>query len=126
MVRAQDSPTKPKLERVWLISWVMGKHGFKRKLTGKERGQISEIIETCGIQLGIALLAEAPAHWDDLRDHWKQKLGWQKVSELPNLGLLLAGHSAALGWLEERAKAAQSFASPAASTSDEDDWSDLA
>lgn len=93
-----ERPTAFKLEQVWRIAWIRGGFGFHTGWTKKQKGQAREMMNILGAELAANLIAEALPKWGELRVYWKKKLGWQKSSEYPNMGLLLAGRDAAVKW----------------------------
>jgi hypothetical protein len=105
MDRAEACPSAENLEKLFLVAWVAGGFGYRRKLPKKERGQLIELIEACAsTELGVYLIVDSVKNWNLLAAHLKKVMKSSSPPETPNLGYLLAAHVAVLSWVAKRAK----------------------
>jgi hypothetical protein len=105
MDRAEACPSAENLEKLFLVAWVAGGFGYRRKLPKKERGQLIELIEACAsTELGVYLIVDSVKNWNLLAAHLKGIMKSSSPPAVPVPGYILASHVSVLAWVAKRAK----------------------
>lgn len=105
MDRAEASPSRNNLEKLFQVAWVAGGFGYRPDLTKKERGQLTELISACAsTELGVYLIVESVKNWNLLAVYLKQIMKSSQPPEKPAPGYILASKVPVLTWVAKRVK----------------------
>ncbi len=103
MDEACKSPSRPRLGKVFMISWVLAGIPLRPALTSKELRQLGNIVDACeDTKVGVYLIAEMVEKWESLAASLKQSYKKSAPPELPNIGYVLAAKVNVVQWLRDQ------------------------
>ncbi len=100
MELAVESPTRPRLAKVFMISWVLAGIPLRPELTDTERRQLANLVDACNdTKVGVYLIAEMVEKWESLASYLKDTYKKSAPPAKPNIAYALAAKVNVLSWL---------------------------